>query len=102
MNIPAIIITAIALPCLFELLMEWAFAHDVDRHVSGIVINFVLYVPYSIYAMAVGHFRGKKIWHKFAIFVALFLFQVAVWFLVFSIGFAVGMASFYAADQPPR
>jgi hypothetical protein len=49
---------------------------------------------FAAYAGAVTYFRGKKIWHKIVIFAIVLIVQTIMFFLIFSIWFAIGMAGF--------
>lgn len=89
MSIPAIIIVSITLSCLLS--MSWLEWIDFRNHK---VAFYTMLAIFAAYAGAVTYFRGKKIWHKIVIFAIVLIVQTIMFFLIFSIWFAIGMAGF--------
>jgi hypothetical protein len=87
MRTPAIVIISIALPCLLELLLEWMAS--LPYKFDGAVVEIAMHLVFAIYAGAVGYVRGKKIWRKIAIIIAVFLVQSVVFYGFFFIRFAL-------------
>jgi hypothetical protein len=100
MSVPVIAVVSVALPYLNILLLKWMVFSPYKF--NGGIVDIVTHIIFAIYAGAVAYFRGEKMWHKFVIFAAVFLVQSAVFLLYIGIDFAIGMAAFDAADQPPR